>query len=146
MDRKEFIKSCCYSCLGGTALMTLLQSCAGSHYFARSTLENNRVIINKNEFVKIEKERTVSRKFILVRTENFGYPIGVYKLSEENYSALLMQCTHKGCELQPEGDYLVCPCHGSEFTAEGTVHNPPAERNLQTFKVSTDHENIYIHL
>ena len=57
-----------------------------------------------------------------------------------------MQCTHKGCELQAQGDFLICPCHGSEFTNQGVVQNPPAEQDLQTFKISIDNENIYIYL
>ena len=146
MNRKEFIKTCGYACLGGTALLTLLQSCVGTHYFAQTSFEENRILIKKTEFLKTEKERIAERKFVLVKTEKFGYPIGVYKINDNEYSALLMQCTHKGCELQPQGNYLVCPCHGSEFNNNGVVQNPPAEQNLKTFITSTDDENIYIYL
>lgn len=146
MDRKNFIKSFGYVCLCGTTFMTLLQSCSGTIYFARTTDENNRISIKKTEFLKTEKERTIARKFVLVKSGKFAFPIYVYKISETEYSALLMQCTHKGCELKPQGSYLVCPCHGSEFTNKGFVQNPPAERNLQTYKTSMDHENIYIHI
>jgi Rieske Fe-S protein len=55
-----------------------------------------------------------------------------------------MECTHKGCELQPHGSYLSCPCHGSEFNNKGAVQNPPAEHSLKTFNVITDNENIYV--
>jgi cytochrome b6-f complex iron-sulfur subunit len=55
-----------------------------------------------------------------------------------------LECTHKGCELIPQGDYLVCPCHGSEFSNNGQVLNPPAEDNLKTFITESDNENIYI--
>ncbi len=146
MDRKEFLKTCGYACLGGTALMALLQSCASTNYFAQSALEENRILIKKTEFVKTEKEKIKERKFVLVKTDKFGFPICVYKINETEYSALLMQCTHKGCELHPQGNFLVCPCHGSEFTNKGVVQNHPAEENLKTFKTSTDNENIYIHL
>ena len=146
MDRKDFIKTCCFACVGGTVLATLLQSCASTNYFAQTIFENNQMVIKKNEFVKTEKEKVVLRKYILVRNEKLNYPICVYKLSEENYSALLMQCTHNSCELNPHGDYLICPCHGSEFTNTGMVQNPPAEQNLKTFKITTDYENIYIQL
>lgn len=146
MDRNEFIKTCGFVCLGGTALVVFLQSCASANYFAQFTLKDNQISIKKSEFIKTEKNKTNIRKYILVRNEKFSYPIGIYKLSEDEYSAILMQCTHKGCELQPQGNFLICPCHGSEFTNTGIVQNPPAEQNLQTFKTSTDNENIYIHL
>lgn len=146
MDRKEFIKSCGYVCLGGAAFMTLFQSCAGTTYFAQTSFENNRIAIKKSEFIQTKKEKVKERKFVLVKTEKSAFPICVYKISETEYTALLLQCTHKGCELQPQGSYLVCPCHGSEFTNKGEVQNPPAERNLQTYKTTIDNENIYIHL
>ena len=146
MDRKEFIKTCGFACMGGAVLTALLQSCASTNYFALTTFENNRITIKKTEFVKVEKNKTVERKYVLIKTDKYNFPIGIYKTSENNYSALLMQCTHKGCELNPHGNYLICPCHGSEFTNKGIVQNPPAEQNLQTFKTSSDIENIYIHL
>lgn len=146
MDRKVFIKTCGFACIGGTAFMALLQSCASTNYFAQTAFEENQILIKKTEFLKMEKEKITERKFVLVKTEKFGYPIGIYKINEDDYSALLLQCTHKGCELQPQGNFLVCPCHGSEFTNKGVVQNPPAEQNLKTFKTSTDNENIYIYI
>lgn len=146
MDRKGFIKTWGYACLGGTAWVALLQSCAGTPYFARTAFEENRIVIKKAEFRKTENGKMTEREFVFVNTEKFGYPIGVYKISENEYSSLLLQCTHKGCELQPQGNFLVCPCHGSEFTNKGVVQNPPAEQNLKTFKTSTDNEYIYIYL
>jgi cytochrome b6-f complex iron-sulfur subunit len=146
MDRKEFIKTCGFACLGTTTLMTMLQGCASSNYFAKTTISGRLITIPKSEFTGMSKDKVIQRKFVLVRVEKFNYPIGVYDLGEGEYSALMLQCTHKGCELQPNGDFLVCPCHGSEFTNTGIVQNPPAEENLQTFKTSTDNENIYIHI
>ena len=146
MKRKEFIKTCSFACISATAFATFLQSCASTNYFAQSTLTNNQIAIKKTEFVKTESNKTVQRKYILIKSDKYNFPICIYKTAEENYSALLMECTHKACELQPHGDYLICPCHGSEFSNKGIVQNPPAEQNLQTFKINTDDENIYIQL
>lgn len=146
MQRKEFIKTCCVACLGGAALSTLIQSCAGTNYFAISTISGSQLVIKKTEFLKINKEKTVQRKYLLVKTTQLHFPICIYKINEGRYSSLLMECTHRGCELNPHGDFLVCPCHGSEFTKTGEVQNPPAEKKLKTFKTTTDNENIYIQL
>jgi len=146
MHRKEFIKTCGYACLGGAALTSLLQSCASTNYFAQTTFEEKRILIRKTEFLNTDKEKSTERKFVLAKSEKFGYPIGVYKIAENEYAALLLQCTHKGCELQPHANFLVCPCHGSEFSNTGVVQNPPAEQNLVSFQTTTDNENIYIHL
>lgn len=145
MDRKEFITTCGTACLG-MAAVAWLQSCTATNYYAASSKADKKLVIKKSEFVKVDKEKTSQRKYILVKTEELTFPICIYKLTENNYSALLMECTHKSCELQPHGDYLVCPCHGSEFTKQGAVQNPPAEQDLRTFKITHDEENLYLQL
>lgn len=144
MNRKEFIQTCGLACLGSTVLASLLNACNASDHFARGTVAGNKITVSKSEFVKAEKDKIVERAYVLIRTDKFNFPICIYKLSEGHYSALLMECSHKGCELQPHGAYLLCPCHGSEFSNTGVVQNPPAEQNLHSFKTTADHENIYI--
>jgi cytochrome b6-f complex iron-sulfur subunit len=146
MNRKEFIKTCGITCLAGVGMASLLQSCTSTNYFAKMVSEGNKITIKKTEFTQVESDKTILRKYVLVKTDKFNFPICLYELSKDNYSALLMECTHKGCELQPHGEYMVCPCHGSEFSNTGVVQNPPAEQNLQSFKTSFDNENIYIYL
>lgn len=146
MHRKEFIKTCGITCFSGSVLATFLQSCVSVNYFAQSSISNNQVIVKKTEFLKTEKNKTIQRKYVLVKIEKFDFPIYVNKISEEKYSALLMECSHKSCELNTHGDYLLCPCHGSEFTNLGVVQNPPADKNLKSFKITSDNENIYIQL
>lgn len=146
MERKEFIKKCGQLCLGGIMVGSLLESCAGNYYAISSSGNNNTIGIKKSEFTEVKNGNSKPRKYVLVRTEKLNFPITVYKLNENTYSALLMECSHNSCELNPHGDYLVCPCHGSEFNNLGKVQNPPAETDLKTFKVIHDNENIYIHL
>lgn len=146
MDRKEFILTCGMICLGGSSITLLLQSCGSANYFAANTLIDNRLVVDKSEFVGIVKDKTIHRSFILLKTEKYSFPIAVYRHDENDYSALLIKCTHRGCELNPLGDYLVCPCHGSEFNNRGFVQHPPADKNLQSFKTTTDNEKIYIQL
>jgi len=145
MDRIDFLKQCGKLCLGGLLVTELLPSCAGN-YFATASISNNQIALSKNEFVEIKNGKTKMRKFVLLRTEKLNFPICVYRLDDNNYTALYMECTHNRCELNPSGDFLVCPCHGSEFNNKGQVQNPPAENDLQTFKVIHNHENIYIQL
>src|SRR6478609_7770766 len=109
MDRKEFLKTCGIACLSGAALITFLESCSSSNYFAHTAMSGEKIVIKKTEFIAVEKDKTTSRKYVLVKAERFNFPICVYKIGEEEYSALLMECTHKGCELQPHGEYKICP-------------------------------------
>ena len=146
MERKDFIKTCGITCIGGGAISALLQGCASANYFAQHSVTDNKIVIKKSEFTSTEKDKITQRKFVLIKSDKYNFPICIYKLSDDNYSALLLECTHKGCELRPQGEYLVCPCHGSEFSNTGAVQNPPAEESLQSFKTTTDNENIYVYL
>ncbi|MGW6128753.1 Rieske (2Fe-2S) protein [Cellulomonas sp. NPDC055163] len=50
--------------------------------------------------------------------------------------ALVAVCTHQGCTVVADGDVLVCPCHGSVFSAEdGSVRTGPAEEPLAELAV-----------
>ncbi len=48
------------------------------------------------------------------------------------YKAFSATCTHMGCTVAMVRDnVIVCPCHGSEFSAEdGSVLRPPAQKPL----------------
>ena len=146
MERRKFIKSCVIGCSSMATIALTLESCGTSAYYAKTTLAGSSYTIAKSEFVVVNKNKTIDRKYVLIRPATLGYPICIYKIGPESYSALLMECTHKSCELQPQSTFLVCPCHGSEFTSKGEVQNPPAERNLKTFPITTDSENIYLQL
>ncbi len=144
MERRDFIKDCGILCVGAVGLSALLQGCSTSNYFAKTVVDTKRISVKKSEFTFTDGEKIKERKYVLVRIAQSEFPICLYKHSESEYSALLMYCPHKGCELLAQGEYLVCPCHGSEFTNKGKVLNPPADQDLQQFKTTVDNENIYI--
>ncbi len=141
MERRSFIKSCTLLCAGGGLLSAVLQSC-GAVYYASSSIEMNKLKINKKEFIDA---KNVERKFIVIRNDKLQFPVCVYKFNTD-YVALSMECTHQSCELQPNKISLVCPCHGGEFSNKGVAINPPVDKDLKQYKVSTDYENIYIEL
>ncbi len=83
--------------------------------------------------------------FSAMIVEDAGLPAPVFVSHfEGNYSAVLMQCTHKRCTVQPVGRALVCPCHGSEYELNGIVVKKPAERNLIAFPVSIERNHLVI--
>ena len=51
--------------------------------------------------------------------------------------ALKAECTHLGCLVQPEplGGGFSCPCHGSQYRADGQVSRGPAPRRLTLARV-----------
>ena len=139
------MKSCCIGAAGSTALAIGIQSC-GSIYYATATMEDNLMVLNKSEFLALNKKKEYHRKFIMIQKENMDYPICLYNTKKDEYTASLLKCTHRGCELNVGGGVYSCPCHGSEFSIQGEVLQGPADQDLQTYPIKTDNENIYIQL
>jgi len=145
MDRRKFIQTSCTACLSATVLAGLLSSCKTTKYIS-GKLSTDGLLVNADEF-KIIKGGTESyRSYIIVRNEVLQYPICVYRVSDSEYSALWMQCTHQGTELQASGDFLQCPAHGSEFSNRGKITNGPADKDLRTFPVTVSKNELFIDL
>lgn len=145
MDRRKFIRNSCTACLTATALGGILSSCTATKYIS-GTLGKDGLTVDMNEFEIKQNGKASHRSFIIIRNDALQYPICVYRLSDKEYSALWMRCTHQGAELQASGDYLQCTAHGSEFDNKGTVKNGPADRNLRNFPVTVSNNQLFIDL
>lgn len=144
MDRREFTTAC-FMCLTGSVAIPLLSGCQ-STYYTSGTIQPNGISILKSEFTYVKKDKPALRDYVIVRNDAMEFPIYVYRFSDDEYSAMLMKCTHQGNELQASGDHLHCSAHGSEFNNRGIVAQGPAEDNLRTFKVATENDKIFIDL
>ena len=137
--RRDFMKKCglisAALVYGGSSLM--LEGCASVSYFPYSE-EKSLLVIKKSNFV--------NDKYGLIEYKNLPAPIYITKLEDDNYSAVLLECTHKRCEVSPAGNILICPCHGSEYSNTGKVLQPPADKDLYSFRIKTDSENIYVNV
>jgi Rieske Fe-S protein len=47
-------------------------------------------------------------------------------------------CTHKNCAVKAKDGGIVCPCHGSKYSLQGTATKGPAKGSLFRFGVSVD--------
>ncbi len=61
-------------------------------------------------------------------------------------TALNARCPHQGCSVEwdAEAQILNCPCHGSTFTADGTVAQGPAQASLAAFETQVEGELILV--
>ncbi|HWK04971.1 MAG TPA: Rieske (2Fe-2S) protein [Puia sp.] len=142
MERKAFLKTCGFACLGGTMLATLLEGCSGSKVI-EGTIDHSDLVVPVSSF---QLHKDSFRKYVVVQHEKLKYPVCVYRFSETAYTALLMRCTHQGAELQVFGARLQCPAHGSEFNNKGVVQTGPADTNLRTFPVTLFNNQLLISL
>ena len=121
-----------------------MNSCAGLHYAAVAE-SAGKLTVARSEFSIQRKGKVSIRKFVLVESSSVRFPICLNRISEDEYRACLLRCTHQACELNPGSEYFHCPCHGSEFSTDGRVLQGPASENLKTYPTTRDAENIYIH-
>lgn len=145
MERVDFLKKCGALCLGGFAISQLLQSCK-TQFYATGEMSGNNLKVKKSDF-ELTKDGQISyRKYILVNSDKLNFPIYLYRINENDYSALWMECSHQGAELSAHGDYLSCSAHGSEFDKNGNVTQGPAQKPLRKFPTSLEGDSILISL
>ena len=144
IDRRTFIHQSCMACIG-TSLGITFSSCQSVHYASGST-EPKGISIAASEFIYQKKDKLVTREYIIVTNDKLEFPIYLYRVSETQYNALWMKCSHQGSELQASGDHLYCTSHGSEFDKRGKVTQGPAEKDLRTFSVTVVADKIMIDL
>ena len=134
--RRKFIKNAGLVCggisLGATGLVT---SCTPITYVS-ATLVENKFLIKKADWGE--------NSFVVLKNKRLPKPLYVGQLGTDDYVALLMECTHKQCEVRPSSQGLNCPCHGSEFDRSGKVLEGPAEKDLAQFTVTSDEDNVYV--
>lgn len=136
MDRKKFIKNVFVGAVC-SGFIPLLQGCV-SYRYVDGSVENDKLVVLKAAFQEDD--------FILIRNPQRRAPIYLRKKSEEEMTALLLECTHKQCTVDPAGDHLACPCHGSRFDGEGNVLEGPARENLYRYEVEIASDQIFIQL
>ena len=143
MDRRKFIQAACTACLSATAVSLLGTGCTPTQYI-QGKMEKDGLRIRKEDFR--QGAGSAYSSFIIVRNEALLFPICVFRLAENEYSAVWMKCTHQGATLNASGDMLQCPAHGSEFDNRGRVSNGPAISNLRSFPVTLQKDELFIDL
>jgi Rieske Fe-S protein len=147
MNRKEFIQQCGFACLGMVGIPVLAESCNSSRQITAPINNNNQMQLPQSAFIASSPNgRPQYKRYVVVRNERLNYPLVVYRNGADDYTALLLRCSHQYNELNVSGDLLSCPAHGSEFNTKGEVVQGPAERKLRSFVVTMDAQNLFIHL
>lgn len=75
---------------------------------------------------------------VFVQGPGMERPIYLQRTRSGEATAVLASCTHRGCQPEPVGERLVCPCHGSEFSKAGAVLEGPADRPLTRYDVTLE--------
>ena len=142
MNRREFTKNTGSGCIAMALGGQLFGSCAATKMIPVDILDKQ-ITIGTNVFTD---EKGKDRKYVILKPKMYDYPLVVYKKSPDEFTTLLLRCTHQGTELNVYGDLISCPAHGSEFSKVGNVANGPATDDLISFETTRDKESINIRL
>jgi Rieske Fe-S protein len=142
MQRRDFIKSSCTTCLltatGWMLPAIALTGCGPAAYQVLSTVE-------KEDRIEVPADAFIKGPLVLLRPKGWFYSIALRKHEDNTYSALLLKCTHQDNQLTAFSDGYSCSLHGSAYNKEGRVTKGPAERALKTFPVTSNANQLIIH-
>jgi len=133
VNRREFLEA---GAVAGCAGLSLT-GCIGFHY-VNTSLAGNRLTIRTSDFGP--------GRFALVDAPGLALPLYLYRLEDGGFSAVSTRCMHRGCQVEPAAEHLVCPCHGSEYSNTGEVLKGPTQRPLRKLPVIVEAERIVIEL
>ena len=145
MKRKDFIKHCGFACAGTIFSTTLFESCLPAKAVT-GKIQGDDILVALSDFESGTPGNIAFKKYLVITNDLLRFPICVYRHNEKEYTALWMQCTHQGAELQVFGDKLQCPAHGSEFSNKGLNESGPADKELRKFPVSIAGKELKISL
>jgi len=140
-ERRTFLKKACGTC---AALLTLgaivpaVQSCA--------PLMSIKTDVKSGDIQVAKLLFTEENKLVLIRNASSEFDIAVVQLGVDNYKAFEMQCSHQANPLVATRTGFFCNAHGSSFTLDGKVKNPPATGNLREYRVSLNADFVIITL
>lgn len=139
-DRRKFIKSSCNLCLlaAGGFLFSELNACSPASKVLKVPVTGNNVQVPLNSFA--------TQSLLIVRPSGWYYDIAVRKTADNNYEALLLQCTHQQNQLAVNPNGYKCNLHGSQFDENGKVLKGPAELPLKRFNTTLNPDQLIIHL
>lgn len=83
---------------------------------------------------------------LLNKNSPVGSVLVVRTAATNELSAVNPTCTHAGCVVQWQGSLkkFACPCHGSEFGADGEVLKGPAKKPLKTYQVKIEGNSVLV--
>ena len=130
MERRAFVQTL-------ACLPFVIVGCAGTR-FIEYTHDGNRLVVSLADFGEAP--------YAMLENPQVPRAIYLHRFEDGSFGAVLTRCMHRGCQVEPAGDRLACPCHGSEYTFRGDVLRGPTERPLLRYNVTSDDTNIYIDL
>jgi len=136
MDRKEF-----FSLMGGSVASLFLFNCIGCSKSANGVTAPSGVDFTIDLSSPAYSALSTNGGFLAQQG------VLIARTMTGNYIAVQQSCTHQNYSLVYEGQQGIffCNNHGSAFSENGTVLNPPASRNLQVYKTTLTGNSLRVY-
>lgn len=140
MNRRSFLATLEQASCGVAVVSVAgaLGGCAGNAYL-RGTVVDNRLRIPLDRLAAGGGQ-------LLVTAPDQRWPLFVVRHDDGRLTTVSTRCMHRGCQVDPVAERLVCPCHGSEYTREGVVLKGPTRAPLNRFATQVIGDEIVIDL
>ncbi len=141
MERRNFIKTSCKICLLGTigASLETLTGCGSSYPVLKASVLDKKISIPLSLF------NTDTVQYL--RPQGWYYDIAVKRNDNNEFIALLLQCTHQDNQLNVNGKTgYSCSLHGSSYSVDGKVIKGPAEKGLKRYQTNVKGDQLIINV
>lgn len=139
LSRRTFLKGCASAC----ALSAV--GCATTASFVRAEVVGNEA--------RVALDALNAEKTSILYIDVLGSSLAVDAVRNaddptivDTWRALLLVCTHRGCNVAPSRGGYHCPCHDARFDATGRVTVGPAEEPLTPLATRVVGHELHIRL
>ena len=141
MNRRNFLATLSGAIVAGTALdLSNVKSIVARS--RQGTNEVREVPINLEDNPDL---KPVGGTYHLT-VDDLEREILVVHTKADQYIAVDVKCTHRGCDLNYEADAkkFTCPCHGSEYDLTGAVIKGPSTKNLNYYHAELKGDEVIV--
>lgn len=137
MVRRDALKQILVS---GTSLLVLNESLIKNAFSSRKLLATLTIDLNDPRFSALKNingtvEITNAIAPGIQNELQANYPLALVRVDTNSVSALEKFCMHQGCEVNKyDGTRFQCPCHGSQYSATGSVLRGPTTQPLKNYQ------------
>jgi cytochrome b6-f complex iron-sulfur subunit len=150
MDRRKFLTWVGVGTLAHSLPMILAACNSTSEDAPQATSESPQpeidTSVRRDGFQAVGTLEQLDQEGVILNRSSAAEPVLVIRNAENTLVAFNPTCTHQQCtvEFQAAGKILTCPCHGSQFSPDGTVVKGPATRPLATFDVKEEESLVLV--
>lgn len=140
MERRTFLSWVGVGTLA-SSLPAIIVACSSEE------TETSDIPASTNEFVEVGNLEELDTRGFILNKDATSQPVLVFrKPKNSELIAVSSKCTHAGCdvELDTDAQLLVCPCHDSKFTLDGSVAQKPATKPLVSYEVKQQGNSILV--